>query len=130
MTRFEQREQALFLIFESMFSGNDYSEGVALYEESNGKLGEYAKYLYDGVSGVTEELDGIISQHSNGWKISRLPKVNVAILRLAIYEILHVDDVPDSVAINEAVELTKKYSGSEDASFVNGILGSVYRSKN
>lgn len=130
MTRFEQREQALFLIFESMFFGNDYSEGVALYEESNGKLGEYAKYLYDGVSGVTEELDGIISQHSNGWKISRLPKVNVAILRLAIYEILHVDDVPDSVAINEAVELTKKYSGSEDASFVNGILGSVYRSKN
>ena len=130
MTRFEQREQALFLIFESMFSGNDYGEGVALYEESNGKLGEYAKYLYDGVSGVTEELDGIISQHSNGWKISRLPKVNVAILRLAIYEILHVDDVPDSVAINEAVELTKKYSGREDASFVNGILGSVYRSKN
>ncbi|MGN0532101.1 MAG: transcription antitermination factor NusB [Eubacterium sp.] len=130
MTRFEQREQALFLIFESMFSGNDYREGVALYEESNGKLGEYAKFLFDGVSGVAEELDDIISQHSNGWKISRLPKVNVAILRLAIYELLHVDDVPDSVAINEAVELTKKYSGTEDASFVNGILGAVFRSKN
>ena len=125
MTRFEQREQALFLIFESMFSGNDYSEGVALYEESNGKLGEYAKYLYDGVSGVTEELDGIISDKSVGWKICRISKTALSILRLAIFEMKYLDDIPVSVSINEAVELCKKYATGDDASFVNGILSSV-----
>ncbi len=130
MTRFEQREQAFFLIFESMFDCNECLEGISLYEENNGVLGDYAKQLFEGVSSHTEELDGMISQYSNGWKINRLPKVNVAILRLAIYEMKFVDEVPDSVAINEAVELAKKYSGTEDSAFINGILGTVFRSKN
>lgn len=129
MTRFEQREQAFFLIFESMFDCNDWLEGISLYEENNGVLGDYAKQLFEGVSSRTAELDEIISQYSNGWKINRLPKVNVAILRLAIYEMNFVDEVPDSVAINEAVELAKKYSGTEDSAFINGILGTVFRSK-
>lgn len=130
MTRFEQREQAFFLIFESMFASNDCLEGIALYEENNGAIGEYGKLLFDGVSKNTSQLDEIVAKNLNGWKINRLPKVNLAILRLAVFEILFVDDVPDSVAINEAVELAKKYSGTEDASFINGVLGSVFRSKN
>ena len=69
--------------------------------------------------------DRKINTYSKGWKTNRLPKVNLAILRLAIYEIKYVDDVPASVAINEAVELAKKYSGEGDYSFINGILGSV-----
>ena len=81
--------------------------------------------LRESFSSKEQELDDVINKYSKGWKANRLPKVNLAILRLAIYEIKYLDDVPNSVAINEAVELAKKYSGEGDYSFINGILGSV-----
>ncbi len=74
-------------------------------------------------------FDEIIEKYANGWKLSRIPKVNLSVLRLALCEIIYIDGVPENVAINEAVELAKKYSGKEDFSFVNGILGSYSRSK-
>lgn len=122
MSRTEQREQAFCLVFQNLFN-ND--ETLAIYEENVAKVGNYAKALFEGVDSKIEELDEIINAYSKGWKTNRLPKVNLAILRLAIYEIKYVDDVPASVAINEAVELAKKYSGEGDYSFINGILGSV-----
>ena len=128
MNRSEQREQAFILIFQSMFAEGVDDESLALYSEVNGEIGEYANHLFSNVTEKTEELDEYISKFSNGWKIKRIPKVNVAILRLAIYEMKYENEVPVSVAINEAVELAKKYSGKEDASFINGILGSVSRS--
>ena len=128
MNRSEQREQAFILIFQSMFADGVDEESLALYSEVNGEIGEYANHLFSNVTEKTEELDEYISKFSNGWKIKRIPKVNVAILRLAIYEMKNENEVPVSVAINEAVELAKKYSGKEDASFINGILGSVSRS--
>lgn len=128
MNRSEQREQAFILIFQSMFADGVDKESLALYSEVNGEIGEYANHLFSNVTEKTEELDEYISKFSNGWKIKRIPKVNVAILRLAIYEMKYENEVPVSVAINEAVELAKKYSGKEDASFINGILGSVSRS--
>ena len=73
-------------------------------------------------------LDSKISEFASGWRLARIPKINIAILRVAIYEILLVDGVPASVAVNEAVELAKKYSGTDDAAFINGILGSLVRS--
>lgn len=122
MNRTEQREQAFCLVFQNLFNNE---ETLAIYEENVAKVGKYAKALFEGVDSKKDELDEVINTYSKGWKTNRLPKVNLAILRLAIYEIKYVDDVPQSVAINEAVELAKKYSGEGDYSFINGILGSV-----
>ena len=122
MNRTEQREQAFCLVFQSLFN-ND--ETLAIYEENVAAVGDFARELFEGVSSREQELDDVINKYSKGWKTNRLPKVNLAILRLAIYEIKYLDDVPNSVAINEAVELAKKYSGEGDYSFINGILGSV-----
>ncbi len=124
MSRTEQREQAFCLVFQNLFNNE---ETVSVYEENVAKVGKYAKSLFEGVLSKTDELDEVINTYSKGWKTNRLPKVNLAILRLAVYEIKYVDDVPQSVAINEAVELAKKYSGEGDYSFINGILGSVAR---
>jgi N utilization substance protein B len=128
MNRIQQREQAFFLIFQNQFKANADVDSISLYSENVEEVGDYAKELYNGVTQHSEELDEIISSFSNGWKLNRIPKVNLSILRLAIYEIKYIESVPRSVAINEAVELAKKYSGKEDASFINGILGSYVRS--
>ena len=129
MRRTKQREQAFQLVFESLFSNENIleSETLEIYQENVEELGDYAVSLFNGVNEKKEELDGVISEYSKRWKLNRIPKINIAILRLAIYEIKYVDETPDSVAINEAVELAKKYSGVEDSSFVNGILGAVVR---
>ena len=111
MNRTEQREQAFCLVFQSLFN-ND--ETLAIYEENVAAVGDFARELFEGVSSREQELDDVINKYSKGWKANRLPKVNLAILRLAIYEIKYLDDVPNSVAINEAVELAKKYSGEGD----------------
>lgn len=129
MNRIQQREQAFFLIFQNQFSALADVDSVSNYSENVEEVGEYAKELYQGVCSHKGELDDIISSFSNGWKLNRILKVNLSILRLAVYEMKYVEDVPDSVAINEAVELAKKYSGKEDASFINGILGAYSRSK-
>jgi N utilization substance protein B len=130
MNRIKQREQAFFLVFQNMFSSIEQDDDMlSVYSENNGEIGKYAELIFNGVCEKLDELDEIIATYLNGWKISRLPKVNLAILRVAVYEMKYVDDVPDSVAINEAVELAKKYSGKEDASFINGVLGAVVRGK-
>ena len=72
-----------------------------------------------------EEIDGLISENTVGWKIERISKTALAVLRLSIFEIKYMDDIPLSVSINEAVEICKKYATGEDASFVNGILSSI-----
>lgn len=128
MNRYKQREQALLLTFESMFTDDNADSIIALFEENIEQLGDYSKSLFSGVLEKAELLDGKIQEFASGWRLARIPKINVAILRVAIYEILFVDDVPPSVAVNEAVELAKKYSGTDDASFINGILGSLVRS--
>lgn len=126
MKRTQEREQAFCLVFQSMFNF-DSAEGLELYEENVGQVGEYSRSLVDGVALRINELDEIINKYSRGWKAKRLPKVNLAILRLAIFEILYVDDVPENVAINEAVELAKKYSGETDYSYINGLLGTFVK---
>ena len=121
------KEQAFFLIFQAQFRPVE-DDDIAIYSENVEEVGDYAKELFAGVLDKESELDEIISQYSNGWKLSRIPKVNISILRLAVYEMKYIESVPNSVAINEAVELAKKYSGKEDASFINGILGAYSRS--
>ncbi|MDD6620589.1 MAG: transcription antitermination factor NusB [Eubacteriales bacterium] len=130
MKRSEMREQAFFLAFENLFdNGENIDELMELYSENVCELSDYAKSIFKGISENKEELNSTINTYSKSWKASRLPKVSLAILYVALYEICYVDEVPDSVAINEAVELAKKYAASEDASFINGILGAVARGR-
>lgn len=85
------------------------------------------RMFFVGVKGSINELDEIINKYSKSWKAARLPKVTLAILYVALYEMKNVEDVADSIAINEAVELAKKYASSNDASYINGVLGAVSR---
>ena len=128
MTRKEAREQAFVLIFEKMFR-DDTAEEILEYatEIREIEVDDYSKEIFLGVCEKTEELDAEISKHLKNWKIERISKVALAILRLAVYEIKFVESVPESVSINEAVELSKKFSFAEDASFVNGVLGNIVK---
>lgn len=126
MTRSEAREQAFILIFEKSFNG-DVSLGE-LYEMAVeteiAKQDAFTEALAYGVCEKQAEIDPVIEKYSVGWKIARMSTVAVAVLRLAVYEILYTE-TPVGVAINEAVELSKKYASKEDCAFVNGVLGSV-----
>lgn len=145
MTRGNARELAMHLIYSQGFTGEDPRQAVKsrLDEEYYACLAEeneiYAempsrrqvKYLDQVVTGVREEeeaLNGIIGTYAIGWDVSRISRLSRTIMQLAIYEILHFEDVPDNVAVSEAVRLTKKYD-TESAAFVNGILGSYVRAK-
>ena len=88
---------------------------------------EYIKGIVSGVSVHAPELDGYIAKYAKGWKFERIPLVAAAIMRVAMFEVLYRDDIPNSVAINEAVEIAKKYETSETVKFINGILGSFVR---
>ena len=125
MKRSEMREQAFL---EGLFSsGQDIDEVIELYSENVEAVSKYAKDVFVGVKGSINELDEIINKYSKSWKAARLPKVTLAILYVALYEMKNVEDVADSIAINEAVELAKKYASSNDASYINGVLGAVSR---
>lgn len=127
MTRREEREQAFILLFEKSF--NEETELAELYDfavENEAITGsEFVKTLLFKTWENVENIDGVVEKYSHGWKKSRISKVALAVLRLAICEMLYFDDIPVNVSINEAVELCKKYAAKEDSAFVNGILGSV-----
>lgn len=128
MKRSEMREQAFLLTFEGLFSsGEDIDEVIELYSENVEAVSKYAKDVFTGVKSSIDKYNEVIKKYSKSWKVSRLPKVTLAILYVALYEMENVEDVADSIAINEAVELAKKYAGENDASYINGILGAVSR---
>ena len=86
---------------------------------------EYIENKIKSIEKVLEEIDAALNHASDNWKVSRMGKVEVSIMRLAVYEMKYEDDIPVSVAINEAVELAKKYGGDESAGFVNGVLAKI-----
>ena len=99
-----------------------------IYQESpNAKQADYIRRLVKGVDEHGAELDGYIAKYAKGWNFARIPLVASAIMRVAMYEILYMQDVPNSAAINEAVEIAKKYETPETVKFINGILGSFVR---
>lgn len=126
MNRSESREQAFIFLFESMFSSKSVDEildiAKSIREE---KISEFSKKLFRGTLENLDEIDIYIEKHIRGWKKERLSKVVLAILRLAVFEIIYCGDIPDSVSINEAIELSKKYATKEDSAYINGVLGSV-----
>ena len=144
MTRSNAREIACHLVFEMNFNNVTAGEALqTLMEESyyptlKTESDVYAEkpdsrqlaYLTDVVQGVQarrEELEGYITKYSVGWTLGRIARMAVAIMEVCMYEALYVDDAPVSAAINEAVELTRKYEDEDVASFVNGILGGFAR---
>ena len=103
------------------------AENELFVEYPGKKQLEYIKTIVKGTISCKDELDGYIEKYSKGWKLTRISRIALSILRTALYEVLYIDDVPDSVAINEAVELSKGYEEQETVAFINGILGSFMR---
>lgn len=128
MTRKMAREEAFILIFEKAFNDSSIDEILELAAEVRElKPDEYIKKVFTGVFENIEEIDAIISEYAVGWKIQRISKTALSLLRLAIFEIKYIDDIPNSVSINEAVDLCKKYATKEDSAFLNGILSTVVK---
>lgn len=144
MTRTNAREIVVHLIYGINYTKESADEAIVsrfaqdYYETLGGENDVYADrpnqkqlgYINDVVRGIEdrqEELDGYISKYAIGWNIDRISRLARSIMQLAMYEILYVEDVPTSAAINEAVELTRKYEDEDVVSFVNGILGSFAR---
>ncbi|MBQ7637534.1 MAG: transcription antitermination factor NusB [Clostridia bacterium] len=132
MTRSQAREGAFMLIFEHIFNPEYTLEDMK--ELSDGSdvimINGFTEQLYVKTTENLESIDEEIKKYLKNWKLERLPKTALAILRLAFSEITYFDGVPESVSVNEAVELAKKYAGEKDASFINGVLGSFIRSGN
>ncbi len=130
MTRREAREQAFILLFEKSFNTEtDIDELIGFAHELRMvEEDEFITALVKTACEKQEEIDEHISNNSKGWKINRISKVSLAIIRLALTEILYFDDIPAGVSINEAVELAKTYATPDDSSFINGLLGTVARS--
>lgn len=132
ISRYKKREQAFILSFESLFSDTDIDELVDNALDSNDEqLSDYAVMCAKGIIENGEIIDKHISDNlKQGWKISRISKVCYTVMRLAVFEMLFIEDIPVSVSINEAVELAKKYSLPDDSSFVNGVLGAIAKTIN
>ena len=134
-SRSRAREIAFKLIFEDTFGtstalemlGLLFEEEINWKEISNENI-EYIEWARFNVRENKEQIDEIISSFAKGWTIQRMNRVDVSILRLALCEILYREDVTAGIAINEAVEIAKKYSGDDGPAFINGILGAYVRS--
>jgi len=144
MTRNTAREIATHLAYELSFTDQsletfldqrlsadnfaDLAPECQLYEDTpNAKQDDYIRRLVSGVAQHGAELDGYIEKYAKGWRFDRISLVASAIMRVAMFEILYMPDIPAGVAINEAVEIAKKYEEPETVRFLNGILGSFAR---
>ena len=132
MKRKRSREIAMELLFSMEISKNSYEETIECFvEDYEMDLKtidlEYIKEVMKSVVDHKEEIDEIIKNSLINWTIDRVSKVNLTIVRLAIAEMLYINDVPEVVAINESIELTKKYSDDKSVSFVNGALDKAFK---
>ena len=144
MVRNIAREIAIHLSYELSFSDRPIDELLderltaetfatlaeedELYKEApNAKQADYIRRLVKGVDEHAAELDGYIAKYAKGWSFARIPLVASAIMRVAMYEMLYMPEIPNGAAINEAVEIAKKYETPEIVKFINGILGSFVR---
>jgi N utilization substance protein B len=127
-TRRKSRELALQVLFQGELAGQngllDFEEFCAHFQV-NKKAIPYAKKLLDGVQEKADMLNQLISKYAENWRLERMSLIDRNILRLAVYEVHYQDDVPISVAINEAVEIAKRYSTDDSGPFINGILDAM-----
>lgn len=128
MNRKLAREMAVEFLFQIEFQKDEIKEQVEDFLDSMEEKNFDKNYFFEIINGVInclKEIDGIIEKKAKGWAIDRIAKIDLAILRVAIYEIKHREDIPIRVSINEAVELAKKFGAEESSKFVNGLLGQV-----
>lgn len=130
MTRRELREQIFKMLFGVEFhEAEELSEQMAMYEENqvecDAKDGAYITTKCADVVAHLKEIDAAVNEVSEGWKTSRMGKVDLTLIRLAVYEMRYDEEVPVKVAINEAVELAKKYGTDDSPSFINGVLAKL-----
>ena len=130
MTRREMRELVFKMLFRvEFYNQEEMSEQIALCEDDACSWKEKDKtYIFEKVEKISEkleEIDAKINEVSEGWKTGRMGKVDLTLIRLAVYEMLYEEDVPAKVAINEAVELAKQYGTDNSPSFVNGVLAKL-----
>lgn len=132
MTRKEAREAGFIVIFEYEFQKLDADQLMELYYNYRSEVDGQKDYLENLVHATLEhatEIDDLIAQNARGWSLARLSKVTLATLRIGICEMLYNDEIPDSIAINEAVQLAKDYEGEKASAFVNGVLSAIYKAQ-
>jgi transcription antitermination protein NusB len=122
MRRSDQRRAAVFALYQDEVTGRPAADSVA-------DASPFTRELVEGVEEHREELDVEIGSLAKGWKLDRIAALEKSILRVALYEIRYRDDIPDEVAIDEAVSLAKRYCGADAPGFVNGILGAAARAE-
>jgi len=127
------RELALQVLFQKEFvSEFDISSSLAYFRkhlEASDDAVEYSEKLLRGIEAHLEEINNIITATCHNWKISRMAPVDLSLLRIGVFEIYFGEEVPPKVIINEAIEISKKYGGTESAQFINGVLDEIYRAK-
>ena len=130
MIRTELREHVFKMLFQIEFNDpEDMPDHLKYYfdtlEDAQDRDKKYIQGKEEAVVRHVPEIDELLNENAKGWKTARMNKVDLTILRLAVYEMKWDEDVPDGVAINEAVELAKRFGGESSSSFVNGILGKL-----
>lgn len=133
MSRKKARDNAFKCVYELEFGRNENIDNILrnCYEENNVSQTEkdYIEKVVRGIKDRLEQIDSIILANLKNWSIDRIAKIDLAILRLAIYEIKYMEDIPEKVSANEAVELAKTYGNNDSKSFVNGLIAKVIESK-
>ena len=143
MSRKAAREVAVHIVYDygfdneigdealNYFLSADFADSVSSDTEIYSQVGKsqhsYIIGVVNGVASKREEIDELIKKYSVGWNLNRISRIAMAIMRVAVYETKYVDDISEKIAINEAVEIAKKYDTAETVSFINGILGSIVR---
>jgi transcription antitermination protein NusB len=122
MRRSDQRRDAVFACYQRDVTGRPLAELLA-------EVRPFTRELAEAVESHREELDGTIGRHARGWQLERIAPLELNVMRVALFEIEHSEDVPDEVAIDEAVEIAKEYCGADAPGFVNGILGAIVRER-
>ena len=122
MRRSDQRRDAVFACYQRDVTGRPLDELLA-------EARPFTRELAEAVDANREQLDAAIAAHARGWELGRIAPLELNVMRVALQEIEHSDDVPDEVAIDEAVEIAKEYCGADAPGFVNGILGAIVRER-
>lgn len=128
MGRRTSRELSMKLLYQMEIQKDGIKEQIEDFISENNINGEDREFICELIDGVLKnkrDIDNLIEKNLKGWKIDRISKIDLSILRLAIHEILNRPDIPLSVSINEAIELAKKYSTEESGAFINGVLGKI-----
>lgn len=133
MSRKRSREVAMELLFQISINKDNVAELLENFQENTDydmkEIDmEYIQRILNGVVNNVENIDNTIEKFLINWKLNRVSKINLAILRLCIYEMLYENDIPDKVSINEALELAKKYSEDKSVPFLNGVLDKIIKS--